>query len=143
MVDAFGAASRCSHLRQLAEEDDLPTVESAVRAFADRCGSVMQHWQNTIDQIVKDGGRPVVWGSGSKGVSFLTTLGVGKAIEYVVDINPHRHGKFMPGSGQPIVGPDMLADYAPTHVIVMNPIYCDEIGRDLERLGISASLLAV
>ena len=84
-----------------------------------------------------------MWGSGSKGVAFLVTLGVTDQIEYVVDINPIKHGKFMPGSGHPIVGPDFLQQYRPTHVIVMNPIYCDEIGRDLRRMSLESEMLAV
>src|SRR6201987_1687781 len=51
------------------------------------------------------GQQTVVWGSGSKAVAFLTTLGVHDEIEHVVDINPYRAGKFLPGTGQRIVAP--------------------------------------
>ena len=45
------------------------------------------------------------------------------AIEYVVDINTFRQGKFMPGTGQEIVAPAFLAQYRPDLVIAMNPMY--------------------
>ena len=51
----------------------------------------------------------VVWGSGSKAVGYLTTLGLRDEIAAVVDINPHKHGKFLAGTGHEIVGPDALA----------------------------------
>jgi hypothetical protein len=60
----------------------------------------------------------------------------------VVDINPHRQGKFMPGTGHPIVAPEGLVDVRPEHVVVMNPIYVQEIGRDLARLALSPRLRA-
>jgi hypothetical protein len=124
-------------------EHDLEELREAVETFDDQCGRIVSHWTETIGQLSRQGGRVVVWGSGSKGVAFLTTLGVTDQVACVVDINPHKHGKFMPGTGHPIVGPDNLTEYQPTHVIVMNPVYCDEIGRDLEKRSIDAEMLAV
>ena len=64
-------------------------------------------------------------------------------IEYVVDINPYKHGKSLPGTGQEIVSPQFLTKYNPQKIIVMNPVYLDEIQRDIERLGIKADLFVV
>ena len=69
----------------------------------------------------------LVWGAGSKCVAFMSTLGGGEEIEYVVDINPHKHGKFVPGSGHQVVPPQFLTLYQPKLVVVMNPVYRDEI----------------
>jgi hypothetical protein len=85
----------------------------------------------------------VLWGSGSKGVAFLTTLGVGESIDYAVDINPHRQGSYMPTTGQRIVAPAFLAEYRPDVVIIMNPVYRDEIARDLERMALRPEVLAL
>jgi hypothetical protein len=85
----------------------------------------------------------VVWGSGSKGVAFLTALDLDKEIEYVVDINPYRQGKFMAGTGQQIVGPSFLAEYKPDVAIAMNPIYESEIQSDLRRMGLSTVVRSV
>ena len=43
-----------------------------------------------ILDIKARGKKVVVWIALSKAVAFLTTLGVGDAIEFVVDINPFR-----------------------------------------------------
>jgi len=137
-------ARPASHPTQpaLALEHDLEQVADAVINFEDACSRRISDWRRRIAECSASG-PTVVWGSGSKGVAFLTTLGVTKEIEYVVDINPHRHGKFMPGSAQQIVPPEFMAKYQPKHVIVMNPVYCQEIRRDLDRVGVKAELWPV
>lgn len=88
--------------------------------------------------------RTVLWGSGSRAVAYLTSLGCDEHdVEAVIDINPHRQGRFMPGVPQPIIAPERLVDLAPDRVIVMNPIYRDEIARSLDQLGLRATLLTV
>ena len=71
----------------------------------------------------------------------MTTLGVKDEIEYVVDINPNRHGKFVAGAGKMIVSPEFIRDYKPDTVIIMNPIYSKEIGQMLHEMGLSPELL--
>jgi hypothetical protein len=61
----------------------------------------------------------------------------------VVDINPHKHGRFLPGTGHPVVGPEYLRDHIPDVVLVMNPIYTVEIGELLKSIGLSPQLVAV
>ena len=113
-------------------------LEELARGIACYAGSAMRgarQWRSKIRTIARSGGRTVLWGSGSKAVAFLSALGVDKEIEYLVDINPYRHGKFVPGSGKQIVAPQFLTAYRPDLVIAMNPIYRTEIAHDLVRLG--------
>jgi SAM-dependent methyltransferase len=127
----------------LDREDDLGLLTEAFRQFPGKCAGRIAYWRDMIRNFADEGQKVVIWGSGSKGVAFLTTLKIGELIEYVVDINPYRHGKYMPGSGHQIVSPKFMADYRPDKVIVMNPIYCEEIQHDLDRLNVKAGLLAV
>jgi SAM-dependent methyltransferase len=85
-------------------------------------------------------GPLAVWGGGAKGCSFLTALEVGPLVDAVVDVNPHKQGKYLIGTGHPVIGPEALRALAPAHVVVMNPVYLTEIGETLRRLGIDASL---
>ena len=128
---------------ELAEEDDLQFLRQSVATFPKRCEAKLAEWRGRLEDYAKKGSKVVLWGSGSKGVSFLTTLSAGRAIEYVVDINPHRQGYFMSGTGQAIVSPEFLQSYKPDAVIVMNAIYCDEIRRQLEEMQLSPDLIAV
>ncbi|RMF72441.1 MAG: methyltransferase domain-containing protein [Planctomycetota bacterium] len=128
---------------KLPHEESPAEVIREVDAFRTRCAESIAKWAQFVRGAFAKGERVVLWGSGSKGVSFLTTLGISDEIEYVVDINPHKHGRFMPGAGQEIVPPDFLRDYQPSHVIAMNPVYRDEIQAELDRLGVAAQLAAL
>jgi SAM-dependent methyltransferase len=120
---------------RMAKED----IEYFVRQQAARIAC----WKQEIASLKENGQRAVVWGSGSKGVAFLSALGGGSEIEYVVDINPFRQGKFMAGTGQEIVAPAFLAEYKPDVAIAMNPIYRGEIQEDLRRMGLPTVVQAV
>ena len=87
--------------------------------------------------------RAVVWGSGSKCVSFLTTMNVKDEINAIIDINPYRHGKFIPKVGKKILPPEYLKEYQPDITYVMNPIYLNEISQNIENMGISTKIIPV
>ena len=125
------------------EEDDLEKTEKAVDHFESHYPSVVSEWTEGLGASLDAGRRVVIWGAGSKGVSYLTTLGVTDEINYAVDINPHKHGKFMAGTGQEIVSPEFLRGYKPDEVIVMNRVYVPEIAANLEALGVETSVRAV
>lgn len=90
----------------LAQENDLAILTRLVAEFPAKCQVNLDDWRRLVREAYGRGKKIVLWGSGSKAVSFLTTLGVGDAIEYVVDINPHRHGYYLPTTGQQIVAPE-------------------------------------
>ena len=85
----------------------------------------------------------MVWGSGSKGVTFMNLMSRHTCLEYVVDINRYRQGAFMAGTGQLIVTPGFLRDYKPDIVIIMNSIYRKEIQDDLSQMGIAPQIMTL
>ena len=119
---------------------------SAVRSFTREAERRIHLWQHAVNRLKHDGQHVVIWGSGSKGVAFLSALGAhvdDGGIEYAVDINPYRKGCFMPGTGQEIVEPAFLSAYRPEVVIAMNSIYTPEIGADLKRFGVRAIVMPI
>jgi ABC-type Fe3+-hydroxamate transport system substrate-binding protein len=96
-----------------------------------------------VQARVADGQTVVIWGGGSKGVAYLLALELGDTVRYAVDINPHKQGKYLAGSGVLVVGPEELREIRPDLVILMNSIYVDEVRADLERLGVPAEVVAV
>lgn len=124
-------------------EDDLGVLRGLVAEFPPRWQRKLHTWRDRLEVFRRDGKTVALWGSGSKAVSFITTLGVENCVRWVTDINPHRHHHFMPKSAHPIVPPAALAEYRPDVVIAMNRIYRDEIRRDLGVLGLDCELLTL
>ncbi|MBY8978072.1 methyltransferase domain-containing protein [Rhodobacteraceae bacterium NNCM2] len=124
-------------------EDDLDRIRDLVAAFPAKVAEIREHWVDFVRSRHQSGKRVAIWGGGSKGVSFLTTNDIGAEVAQVVDINPHKQGKFLPGAGHEVIGPEALKDAPPDTVIVMNPIYLPEIGAKLSEMGLSPELVAV
>jgi hypothetical protein len=128
---------------QLAIEDDPAATAGLIESFRQGVALRKARLVADVEHWVADGRRVAIWGSGSKCVSCLTTLGIGPSIAAVVDINPHRHGRFLAGSGHEIVPPAALEVLRPEVVLVMNPIYLDEIRADLAARGLAPELVAL
>jgi SAM-dependent methyltransferase len=127
----------------LPEEDDLALLEAEVRDFTRAVDGTLARWKKEMDEHQRAGHRVVLWGGGSKGVAFLTKLGIRDQVQYVVDINPYKHGSFMAGTGQEIVGPQFLTSYKPDLVVVMNPIYMEEIRAEIARVGVTTTVVPI
>jgi hypothetical protein len=84
------------------DEDNIDAIIRLCAKFAATVAHSRTAWQSRLRNWAANGQRTVLWGSGSKAVAFLTTLGVRDEVEYAVDINPYRVGKFLPSTGQRI-----------------------------------------
>ena len=124
--------------------DDRPRTRAAVETYRHEVGATLDGWREAITDVHEGGGTVVLWGGGSKAVAFLTGVGLGDEIRGAVDINPHKHGRYIAGTGHVVLAPSELPDLDPELVIAMNPVYLDEIGRELSELGLGdARLMAV
>jgi SAM-dependent methyltransferase len=103
----------------------------------------LAHWRHWFRQAVRDDRRVVIWGAGSKGVTFLNLVGANDVVQYAVDVNPYKQGKFVAGTGQEIVPPEFLKEHRPDHVVVMNDIYKNEIDATLTSLAVTAEVVSV
>jgi SAM-dependent methyltransferase len=125
-----------------AVERDFDAVRDLVTTFPQRIHGKISHWRQVLADCASRG--PVVlWGSGSKAVAFLGAVDKEEIVDRVVDINPYRQRHFMPGSAQPIVAPAELRKNPPAAVVVMNPIYRQEVAAELETLGLQSEVLTL
>jgi hypothetical protein len=123
----------------LRDPADLEEMKRYTANFEQRAQKRSTQWLMSINNNKPQ--RIVLWGSGSKAVALLSLLDQEVVLEYVVDINPHRQGSYMAGTGQQIVSPEYLQSYRPDLVMAMNPIYRQEIVRDLATLGLTPEVL--
>jgi hypothetical protein len=123
-------------------EDHLSQLKSLVNSFANRAPECIAEWRRRLEEYRSRGLKTVVWGAGSKGVTFLSVLNVPGSVEYVVDINPNMSKHYLVKTGIEIVSPPVLRDYRPDVVIVMNPIYRDEIIVNLTSYGLTPEVIS-
>ena len=128
---------------ELREDETLDELLDRGLEFRRRVDAARQHWVAAIKRWRADQKTVCLWGSGSKAVGFLTGLGIDREIEFVIDINPRKQGKYMPGCRPQITGPDSLTSIRPDVVLVMNPIYTEEIRQDLAKLDLNPELVPV
>ncbi|MFQ1701367.1 class I SAM-dependent methyltransferase [Loktanella agnita] len=127
----------------LAQADDLDRVRALAARFPAKVAETRAYWTDYVQSRHASGKRVAIWGGGSKGVSFLTTNDLAAEIAQVIDINPFKQGKYLPGTGHRVSGPDDLHAAPPDTVIVMNPIYLPEIRDQLAGMGLAPELVAV
>ena len=68
----------------------------------------------------RDGKRVVGYGAPGKGNTLLNYCGIrADLLEYTVDRNPGKHGKFLPGTRIPIYPPERIAETRPDYMLIL------------------------
>jgi hypothetical protein len=77
----------------------------------------------------KQAGRSVVgYGAPGKGNTLLNYCGIRTDfLEYTVDRNPYKHGRFTPGTHIPIYSPERIDETKPDYVLILPWNFKDEI----------------
>ena len=75
-----------------------------------------------------EGRRVAAYGAAAKGNTLLNSCCIGrKLVDYVVDVSPHKQGRYLPGSHLPIHAPARLFETRPDYVLILPWNLRDEI----------------
>jgi len=120
--------------RQLEEERALGLDGlAAFREFGDRVGTVQSELRELLLRLRAGGARIAAYGAAAKGATLLNSCGVGRElVDFVVDRNPHKQGKAMPGARLPILDPAELLERRPDYVLLLAWNVKDEVMRQQE-----------
>ncbi|MBO6726234.1 MAG: methyltransferase domain-containing protein [Rhizobiaceae bacterium] len=116
---------------------DLAEVQSFARSFIE----TRKSWESRLAGYRREGLRVVVWGTGGKGITFLNSVAGTDQIRFVAEINPNKHDKYVPGTGQRIVQPEFLREYRPDKIIITNALYENEMKQQARSLGVDAEFI--
>jgi hypothetical protein len=84
--------------------------------------------KSKIDTSLDAGKKIFAWGASGNGVQILNNLGLNdEMINYVIDSDVNKQGKFLPGTLQKIISPSEAVDYRPDVVIVLTQFHKSEI----------------
>jgi len=81
-----------------------------------------------VDDLRKQGKSIAAYGAAAKGTVLLNYLGFGReTLDFVVDRNIHKQGRYMPGVHIPIHSPSLILEQAPDYVLLLPWNFKDEI----------------
>lgn len=107
-------------------------------AYADfqvRAETIRQALLRFLLQARRRGRQVVGYGAAAKGNTLLNYAGVRPdLLPYVVDRNPAKQGRYLPGSRIPIVDESRLAETRPEYVLILPWNLRDEVMRQLEEI---------
>ena len=114
-------------------------TEKYYLAFQVRAEKVKDDFVNFLADAKRQGKTVAAYGAAAKGNTLMNFAELGSdLIQYVVDKNPAKQGKFMPGSRIPIVSPEALHSQRPDYLVILPWNIADEVTQQnaaLAKLG--------
>ncbi|WP_347258889.1 class I SAM-dependent methyltransferase [Methylocaldum sp.] len=112
-------SSRISTLLDAEKRAGLDRLD-AYRSFAEQVKETKRALLEFLIRVKREGKSVVGYGAAAKGNTLLNYCGIrSDFLDYVVDRNPHKQGRFLPGSHIPIVAPERIGETRPDYVLIL------------------------
>ena len=115
---------------------NAPRDLHAIAGYATFADKVVQIKHRLLEFLIeaKRAGKSVAgYGAPGKGNTLLNYCGIRQDfLDYTVDRNPYKQGKFLPGTRIPIYPPERIAETRPDYVLILPWNLRDEIAEQLQ-----------
>jgi|SRR5579871_115034 len=132
--------SRCPispRVHQVIAEEDSAGLASAAgyQKFARQVRETKLALVDFLVTAAREGKTVAGYGAPGKSATLLHYCGIGRDwIEYTVDRNPYKQGRFLPGTHVPIYHPERIRETQPDYVIILPWNLKDEIMGQLQHI---------
>ncbi len=122
-------SERVGALRQREIDDGFLTMER-YRGFGDQVAATKRRILSFLIDAKERGKKVVGYGAPGKGNTLLNYCGIRTDfLDFTVDANPYKQGKYTPGTRIPILAPDKIREARPDYVLILPWNLKDEISR--------------
>ena len=102
------------------------------QGFQQKVNTVKNNFLSFLIEAKKQGKKVAAYGAAAKGNTLLNYCGIKTdLINFVVDANPHKQNKYLPGSHIPVVAEQLIKDLKPDYIIIFPWNIKDEIMEQL------------
>jgi hypothetical protein len=126
---------QAARLHELRARELVQGVDQ-LQHYADFSERVVRTKHNLLEFLIearRDGKTVAGYGAPGKGNTLLNYCGIRTdLLQYTVDRNPYKHGRFLPGTHIPIHTPERLAHTRPDYILIMPWNLKDEISAQLQ-----------
>ncbi len=103
------------------------------RDFAARVQSIRDSLRKLLGELKRAGKRIAAYGAAAKGSTLINYVDIRKDwVDFVVDRNTHKQGRYMPGKHWTIYDPAHLLEEMPDYVLLLSWNFADEILKQQE-----------